>query len=455
MLRKYISFIGIILIVFTCFLDYMIVNNALPSIENFFQISLLNLQWLVNIYSIVMATMLVFFGRLGDMLGYRKLFYWGALFLAAGSLGAGLVNHFGWLLFFRGIQSIGVAIIIVLGPSLIQCIFRDKVHTPMSIYSMMGGVGLLIGPYLGGILVTYISWRWVFLINIPVLIIGMLICLPSLKNLDQELHKATIDFKGGVLLLVCLSTLIYALIRQQTVGLDWFTLLNYLIFLISLPTLIYIEKRELHPTLNFNFFKQPAFVLALLSNVINGTFVTCGMFFSPLFLQKVLGFSPASSGTVLLMFAVGNIIFSLILGQLAQKIQGKTSIIYMLFLSIITSVIYIGFFALASVWIGMIAFFLTGILLAVNNTVSPVIATQSVGEKNSGAAIGTIFSTFNLIAAIMLGVTAVALHVLTNGDLSVAHLKFSYAMIFVFLTGYAVILFLVGLNTSKKLRFAD
>jgi MFS family permease len=455
MLKKYIAFIGIILIIFTCFLDYMIVSNATPSIQNFFNVSLLNLQWLINIYSIVLATMLVFFGRLGDMFGYQKLFYWGSFFLIIGSLGAGLSNQFGWLLFFRGIQSLGIAMIIVLGPSLIQCIFRENVHTPMSIYSLMGGVGLLAGPYLGGILVTYLSWRWVFLVNIPVLIVGLLICLPTLKNLNQELHKATIDFKGSTLLLICLSTLIYALIRQQTIGLDWLTWLNFLVFLIGVPLLIYIEKRELHPTLSFNFFQKPAFVLAILSNLISGAFVCCGMFFSPLFLQKILGFSPAASGTILLMFAVGNIIFSIIIGQLAKKILGQTTIVYTLLLSIITSIAYIGFFALASIWIGMIAFFLTGILLAVNNTVSPVLATQSVGEKNAGAAIGTIFSTFNLISAVMLGITSVMLHVFINGDLTEKHLQFSYSMIFVFLTVYAIILFLVGLSSAKKLRLTS
>ena len=141
MVRKHLAFIGIITCVFVAFIDYMIVNNALPSIQHAFGVSMINLQWVTNIYSIIIASTMILFGRIGDIFGKKRVFYTGMFLLGLGSLAAGFSPTFAWLIFFRLIQSIGVAAMIVIAPPMIQMIYKENTHKPMSIFASVGGLG--------------------------------------------------------------------------------------------------------------------------------------------------------------------------------------------------------------------------------------------------------------------------------------------------------------------------
>lgn len=454
MTKQYIPFIGILMIAFIAFLEYMVVANALPSIQNTFHVSILNLQWLANVYSIVIATTMILFGRLGDMFGYRRIFYFGVFLLIIGSFGAGFVDGFGLLIFFRGIQSLGISSIIVLAPGIIQLLFLEKAHMPMSIYSTIGGIGLLLGPYIGGLIVTHFGWQWVFYINVPLLIIAMFICLPFVPRFKANSQIVKTDWSGNILLVISLTSLIYGLIREQQVGIigctncfDHLTGISFIIFVISAPLLIYVELNKEHPVLNFSFFKQPYFVLAVLMNLIAGALVSCGMFFSPIFLQNIVHLSPTAAGTILLTFAIGTVVFSPIIGRLVKKIgEGKTMLLG-LYCGLASSVFYVLFFAYSSLVCGILAFCLTGMTLAVNNTASVITAIKGVGEKNAGAAIGTIFAVFNAVAAIMLAITTVLLHMVTgfNHYASIeSNAQFGYALIFGLIALYALVILIIG-----------
>ncbi len=196
----------------------------------------------------------------------------------------------------------------------------------MSIYSMVGGLGLLVGPYVGGIIVTHLGWKWIFFINVPVIIVGFIICGPFVGALNAHATRVKIDWLGCALLLISLSSLIYGLIRQQQFGVDAVTLIDCLVFIVAVVFLLYVEKRQAYPIISFAFFKKADFIVPILLNIQSGALISCGMFFSPLFLQKTLHYSPMAAGTILLGFAVGVIMFSPIVGQITKKLHENQTI---------------------------------------------------------------------------------------------------------------------------------
>jgi MFS family permease len=162
---KFLALLGVSLVAFTSLLDYTIVNTALPTIQQSFGVSILSLQWVFNIYCIIVAIFMIINGRLGDIYGRRLVFYIGAIILGIGSIGAGLSENFGMLIFFRAVQSFGVAATVPLGVSLVNCLYQEKAHHAMSFYAAVTGIALAIGPFVGGWIVVHWGWQWIFLLT--------------------------------------------------------------------------------------------------------------------------------------------------------------------------------------------------------------------------------------------------------------------------------------------------
>ena len=259
---EYLSLCGITLTAFVALLDYTLVNTALPTIQSTFQVSVLDLQWVFNIYCIVIAVFMVISGRLGDRYGRRLMFYWGTIILGLGSYGAGHADSFITLVIFRGIQSIGAATTITLAISLINHLFIGRAHYPMSFYAAITGLGLTLGPFLGGVIVMHLGWRWIFYINIPFLLVAFAICIPCLS--ESKTHKSSyIDYPGAILLTTTLSSLIYGIIRGEDVSFfDPQCIICIILFMISLPILIWVENRQVNPMINPRFFSNAKFLSA-------------------------------------------------------------------------------------------------------------------------------------------------------------------------------------------------
>jgi MFS family permease len=445
MIKRNIAFIGIITVIFVAFLDFMIVNNALPSIQDYFKISILDLQWVANIYSIMLASTLILFGRLADMLGQRKVFYSGIIFMFVGSLAAAYSQNFALLIFFRAVQTIGISMLLVTGPGIVQAIYQDKSQVPMSIYSAIGGVGLMMGPFLGGEIISFWGWKWVFLINAPILIVGMIVsasCLPKAQRtrLNNSLNA---DWLGNILLFLSLGSLIYALMSFEDNGFDFVAGVTFAICVLSLMLLIVVERKQQSPSLNFGFLKQTDFKLAMLCNTLAGTMVSCGMFFSPIFLQQNMKLSPSIAGLYLLSFAAVIILFSPLLGQITKKIKERNTIVIGICACFIATIFYILFFTYSSVILAVCAFALTGFALAVNNTVSPISAIKGAGEENAGIAVGGIFAVFNITGAIMLGLCTVILHFINRSS----GMSNAYAGTFGFIMVYALIINIISIRS--------
>ncbi len=451
--KKYFALFGITAIAFVAFLEYMIVNNALPSLQNVFHISILKLQWLTNVYSIVMAVATMLSGRLGDMLGARKVFYFGVLLLIIGSLGAGLSLSFDFLLICRIIQSIGVATCIVLARSLIQKIFLDKTHYAMSFYASVTGLGLVLGPYIGGVIITYWDWRWAFFINIPFLILAFLLCAPFIDEFKAEV-KGKIDWYGNILLILCLVGLIYGLVRIPQIGkIDFISIISLLVFIVALPILLWVENKIEFPILNLHFFTRRYFLLGAFSGFMAGLMVSCGMFFSPLFLQNGLLLSPAHSGLILLWFAIGVVVFAPIVGKMVKKIGLDKTVTIGIGYGFIAAIFYLLFVISGSIVFIIFACIFTGMNLANNNVAAFLAGVKGVGEQNAGLSAGTLVSIFNATAGIMVTLSTLIFHGFFKDDVKLSYLnasKNSFIAVFIFIIIVSGLVLFAATKIYKK-----
>jgi EmrB/QacA subfamily drug resistance transporter len=407
---KFFALLGVSLVAFVSLLDYTIINTALPTLQKSFGVSILSLQWVFNVYCIVVSIFMIINGRLGDIYGRRRVFYMGSLILAIGSIGAGLSKNFETLIFFRAIQSFGVAATVPLGVSLVNCLYEEKAHHAMSFYSAVTGVALAIGPFIGGWVVTHWGWPWIFYINIPLLLIGFSFSLPFLPEFKSS-EKITLDFLGLLLLAITLISLIYGLIHgEQTSWENPLTLLLFAIFVITLPILFKVEKKQKFPLINFHFFRNPLFSLAAIGCISAGILISAAIFFSPLFLEQVIELSPKYSGMFLLMVPIAIVFCSPLIGRMMGKIGPKNILFYGLVLGLVTAILYLLSFKTLSLVMLSLSFLLTGLFWAMINIGSGVGAGSSVEPSQAGVAVGTVFSLWNISAAVAIATTSVLFH---------------------------------------------
>jgi MFS family permease len=155
---NWLALIGVSILSFTAFLDFTIVNTALPAVQMDLHVSVLKLQWIVNIYAIVLSMLMIMAGKFSDIFGKRKIFYIGALIFIIAGLGAGFAPNINILIFFRAVQGIAGAIIFIGGISLVPSLFPNGNQAQaIGVYSAITGLGLGIGPFLAGILVSTLN----------------------------------------------------------------------------------------------------------------------------------------------------------------------------------------------------------------------------------------------------------------------------------------------------------
>ena len=190
-IRAWIGLIGLSLMASIAFVDFTIVYTSLPAIQMALNVPVIKLQLIMSIFSLSLATSLIFVGKLADQFGKRKLFFIGSLIFTFSAFGAGFSSSFEMLVFFRFLQGIAAAIIFTSSSLLAPLSFApEQQPLAISVYNAITGLGLALGPFLGGVIVDALGWEWIFFINIPVAIIGFILCL---GNVNETKKQAIID----------------------------------------------------------------------------------------------------------------------------------------------------------------------------------------------------------------------------------------------------------------------
>jgi EmrB/QacA subfamily drug resistance transporter len=310
-------------------LDNTIVNVALPSIGRELHAPVSGLQWTVDAYTLVLASLLMLSGSMADRLGRRRVFLVGLCVFTLGSLLCSLAPGLGWLIAFRMMQAVGGSMLNPVAMSIIRNVFTDARERAQAI-GMWGatvGLSLALGPVVGGALVQSVGWRSIFWINIPVGVAAVALTMRFVPE-SKAPRPRRLDPVGQVLVIVTLAALTYAIIEgpsagwssAQTVGL-------LLLTVVALGALLRYEPRRAEPLLELRFFRSVPFSSA--SAIAVCAFAALGgfLFLNTLYLQEVRHFSALTAGLYTLPIAVMTLIFAPLSGRLTGRRGPRLSLL--------------------------------------------------------------------------------------------------------------------------------
>jgi EmrB/QacA subfamily drug resistance transporter len=366
------------------FLDGTVVTVALPAIGEDLDASVAGLQWTVNAYLVTLSALLLLGGSLGDRYGHRIVFIWGAVIFTGASVLCGIAPSIEFLIAARALQGVGGALLVPGSLAIIASTFHpDDRGQAIGAWSGLAGVAGSIGPFLGGWLIDAVSWRLVFLINIP-LAAATIVAARHVPETRAE-TRASLDVPGAALVTVALAAISYAAIER---GGDY-AVLAAGIGGVALAGFLVVEHRSAHPMLPLPLFRSPQFSGTNLTTLAVYAGLAGAVFLVVLQLQVSLGYSALAAGSALVPFTVIMLLLSPIAGRIGQKIGARIP------LTVGPILAAAGIFLLAGIAPGdeYVVDVLPGVLvlgLGMAITVAPLTAAVlgSVGDDQAGVASG-------------------------------------------------------------------
>ncbi|MFK4466173.1 MFS transporter [Bacillus sp. RC252] len=275
--------------IFLCMIDTTIMNIALPAIQSSVNTSLEKMSWVLNVYTMTIAVLAIPLGRIADIFGKAKVYILGLIIFGGGSVLCAFANTGDFLIFSRFIQSIGAAILfptsMVIGVSAMPLAKR---HVALGILGVTQGLSAAIGPVIGGIITQNVGWRWVFFVNVPICILGIILCCIMLQIKNEERIISKIDWIGLILSSSAIFSFTLILVKGNTWG--WqsnIALSCYAISTISLILFVLVERKIHNPMVNLNLFKDRMFVGASIVVILSNLFLIGVTVLLPTFLTKI------------------------------------------------------------------------------------------------------------------------------------------------------------------------
>jgi EmrB/QacA subfamily drug resistance transporter len=324
MARKWWTLVAVCTGVFMLLLDITIVNVALPDIQRAFGASLSDLQWTIDAYALTLAAFLLSAGSLADLFGRRLLFAGGLSVFTLGSLACGLAGGSGFLIAARAFQGIGGAIMFATSLALIAQAFhaRDRA-VAFAVLGATTGVGVAVGPVLGGVLTSGISWRWIFFVNIPVGIVALLVTLAKVDESRNPFAKRP-DIPGFLTFSSGLAALTFGLIRSGPDGWGSGTVVASLVGAgVLLAAFLVAEIVQRDPMFDLRLLRKPTFGGGLLAALaINGSLFSL-LTYLILYMQQTLGLSASQTGVRFLPLTGAIFFASGIAGRLSERVPTR------------------------------------------------------------------------------------------------------------------------------------
>jgi EmrB/QacA subfamily drug resistance transporter len=304
--RRWTALAVIALAQFMVIMDTSIIGVALPDIRADLGFTPGDLSWVFNAYVIAFGGLLLLGGRLSDLFGAKRLFALGWGVLAAGSLAAGLADSTGVEIAARAIQGAGAALIAPSALTLLMMLFGNNPKELMKAFAVYGAAapaGGTAGVFLGGVIAEWLTWPWVFFINIPVALLALALT-PSLMP-SAPARRGSVDIVGAVLATGGLATLVFAIVRAPDRG--WAsseTLLVGAAGVVALALFVAVQHARREPLVRLGIFRTPNLAAANVAQLLLGAAWVPMWFFLNLYLQQVLGFGAFAGGAALLPMTV-------------------------------------------------------------------------------------------------------------------------------------------------------
>jgi EmrB/QacA subfamily drug resistance transporter len=310
---------------FMTILDVSIVNVALPSIETALDFSRANLQWVITAYAITYGGFLLLAGRLADLYGRRRVFIIGVVIFSLASLFCGLAWSEGVLIASRAVQGVGAAVITPSALSIVMTTFDEGAerNKALGIWGALGGGGAAVGVLAGGILTTYLSWRWIFFVNVPVGAIAFL-ATPRFVRESRAEEKKSLDIAGAVTVTAGLALLVFAVSKAPDHG--WssgWTLSRLAVAILLLLLFVGIEARAKDPLMPFSIFRIKTVAGANVCGLLLGAITFANFYLLTLYVQQVLGYSAIKTGLTFVVTAGSAVLWAGLAQSLTTRLGVK------------------------------------------------------------------------------------------------------------------------------------
>ncbi|HET7017811.1 MAG TPA: MFS transporter [Streptosporangiaceae bacterium] len=298
---------AVALATFMTYLDNNVTNVAIPTIQRSLHLSIAGLEWVVSSYVLVFAGLLLVGGRLADSFGRRRLFYIGTVLFTVSSLAAGLAGSGGVLIAARLVQGLGAALLVPTTLAIIMATFTDARErtTAISAWTAIGAMALAFGPLIGGFISQHFHWGWIFYINVPVGIIAVVIAAVTMDESKDDNAAGRLDLPGMLTSSLALFSLTYALIEGHDKGWTSGLILGaFVLAAIASTAFVLIESRTEHPMVPLSLFRNRVYSGGTVTMMLWGFGIFGIYFFTSLYLQNILGFSPSKAGLAFVPMAI-------------------------------------------------------------------------------------------------------------------------------------------------------
>jgi len=438
-------------------MDATIVNVAIPNIRADLGASSSQLQWVIDVYTLVLASLLLLSGAAGDRFGRRRIFQIGLTVFALGSLLCSLSPNIETLIAARFVQAIGGSMMNPVAMSIITQVFTGRVERARAIGVWGGvvGISMALGPIVGGALIQLVDWRAVFWINLPICVLAILltaIFVPQSKSATMR----DVDPIGQALGMAFLFGVVFVLIEGP--GMRWGNariIAIAVIAVLAFVAFLRYEARRRDPFIDLRFFRSIPFASATMIAVCAFAAWGAFLFMMSLYLQEERGFSAMHTGLIYLPVAVGALIFSPLSGRLVGRFGSRPSLLVAGALITAATLMLTGLTATTPVWMLLIVFAVFGIGFSMVNAPITNAAVSGMPTDRAGAA-SAVSSTSRQVG-VSLGVALCGS--VAGSALATAGADFAATArpLWFVCTGLGVVIFVLGLYSTspRALRSAE
>ncbi|MGW3204245.1 MFS transporter [Streptomyces sp. NPDC001135] len=432
-------------------LDSSIVNIALPRISTDLHASMAGLQWTVDAYLLVLASLLMLAGSTADRIGRRRTFQIGLAVFTVGSLLCSIAPGLGWLIVFRMVQAVGGSMLNPVAMAIITNTFTDRAERARAIGMWAGvmGVSTALGPVVGGALVDSLGWRAIFWLNVPIGVLAIVLCQVFVPE-SRAARARRFDPVGQLLVVVLLASLIYATIEGREAG--WTSpgiIVLFAVFAAALAVLVPYERRRHEPLVELRFFKSVPFSGASVVAVCGMGAMSGFLFINPLYLQNARGMSALEAGLCTLPIAVMSLLISPRSGRMVARRGPRLPLVIAGVAITLAAVVQTGLDnGTAVVWL-LVVYAVFGLGFGMQNPPITHTAMSGMPTEQAGVAAGIISTSRQVGQA--LGVAVVGSVVTSNlhGSLRTGLAEASHPGWWI-ITGCGVAVFALGLLTTGQ-----
>jgi EmrB/QacA subfamily drug resistance transporter len=307
---------------FMALLDVTIVTIALPTIVQQLHTDLTTAGWVLDAYNLVFAVLLVTVGRLADLFGRKLVFLAGMAVFSLGSLLCGLAPTIGWLIAFRAVQGIGAAVLNPVSLAILVAIFPARQRgAAIGLWGAAAGLASALGPVLGGLIVQNVGWNWIFYVNLPFCLVGLVLVWLWVPETRQEGIARHMDWGGLLTLSLGVFALVLAIMEGNAWGWTSLTILGlFALTLVAFLLFALVESRVREPIVNFRLFAVRSFLISNVANLLFGTAIQGAFVILVLYFTALRGYDQLGAAYALVPLPLASLVVSLLMGAFGRRL---------------------------------------------------------------------------------------------------------------------------------------